>query len=131
MRLRDNLRKALKLAGAARELAIDARRYNWEVASGATFYLQAEYADIRLARQDGQEISAKIELVAGFGWQLATDQDEAGVYIIARRKPLVGSIGRGKFDISLPADVHISLKLEHCLLCLVDLSASLDFPNFP
>ena len=62
-------------------------------------------------------------------WQ--PTQDEAGVYIIARRKPLVGSIGRCKFDISLPADVHISLKLEHCLLCLQDLSATLDFPRFP
>ncbi len=131
MPTRKNLRQALKLAGAARELAIETRRYNWDIAGGATFYLEAEHADIRLARQDSQAISAKIELVAGFGWQLATDADEAGVYIIARRKPLVGSIGRCKFDISLPADVQISLKLEHCLLCLQDLSATLNFPRFP
>jgi hypothetical protein len=127
----ENAWKALKLVGAARELAIETRRFSWEAAAGATFYLQAEYAHIRLAAHSRHEILARIELQAGFGWQLATDKDEAGVYIVARRKPLIGSIGRGKFDITVPTDVHLSLKLERCLLCLDDLNTSLDFPHFP
>ena len=130
MRMLDNAWKALKLVGAARELAIETRRFNWEVATRTTFFLQAEYADIRLATHGRHQILAKIELQAGFGWQLVTDKDDAGVYIVARRKPLIGSIGRSKFDIALPDDVHISLKLEHCQLCLDDLNTSLDFAPF-
>ena len=130
MRHLDNLWKALKLAGAARELAIETRRFQWEVTTPSTFFLQAEYADIRLSTHDRLEVLAKVELQAGFGWQLATDQDEAGVYVIARRKPLIGSIGRAKFDITLPQDLHVSLKLEHCQLCLDDLNTTLEFPPF-
>ena len=65
---------------------------------------------------------------AGFGWQLATDQDEAGVYIIARRKALIGSIGRAKFDIKLPEQAHISLNLKNCQVCLAELNRALELP---
>ena len=130
MRHFDNVWKALRLAGAARELAIETRRLQWEVKTPSTFFLQAEYADIRLSTHDRLEVLAKVELQAGFGWQLATDQDEAGVYIIARRKPLIGSIGRARFDITVPQDLHVSLKLEHCQLCLNDLNTTLEFPPF-
>ena len=129
-RMLDSAWKAFKLLGAARELAIETRRFNWDVAPGATFFLQAEHAAITLATHEAPEILARVELGAGFGWQLLTDQDEAGVYIIARRKQLIGGIGRSRFDIVLPKDAHLSLKLEQCRLCLVDLTASLDWPPF-
>ena len=128
MRLLDNAWKALKLVGAARELAIETRRYNWEMTPGSTFFLQAEYADIRLVTHHQSEVLAKVELQAGFGWQLLTEQDEAGVYIIARRKPLIGSIGRSRFDITVPQDIHISFKLDRCKVCLDDLNTSLYLP---
>ena len=128
MRLLDNTLKALKLVGAARELAIETRRFNWNVAPGTTLYLQAEYADIRLVTHDRRELLAKVELQAGFGWQLLADQDEAGVYIIVRRKPLIGSISRCSFDIALPDDLHLSLQLEYCRLCLDELTSSLELP---
>jgi len=129
-RMLDNLWKALRIVGAARELAIETRRFNWKVAAGTTFFLQAEYADIHLAAHERPEVVAKVELQAGFGWQLATDQDEAGVYMIARRKTLIGSIGRAKFDIKLPPQAHISLKLENCQVCLAELNGALDLPPF-
>ena len=117
--------QALEIIGAARDLAIDTRRFSWDAA-----YLQAEQADIRLTTHERGTILAKIELRASFGWQLVTDRDEAGVYIIARRKPLIGSVGRARFDITLPADLHVSLKLEHCQVCLVNVNAELDLPPF-
>ena len=41
--------KALEIIGAARDLAIETRRFSWDAAAGTTFFLQAEYADIQLA----------------------------------------------------------------------------------
>ena len=130
MRILDNIWQALRIVGAARELAIETRRFNWEVAAGTTFFLQAEHADIHLQAHERPEIQAKVELQAGFGWQLATDQDEAGVYMIARRKALIGSVSRAKFEIKLPRQAHISLKLENCQLSLAELSAALDLAPF-
>ena len=130
MRHLGNLRKALGLFGAARNLAIETRRYEWELSTPNTFYLEAENADIRLSSHERNEIQATVELQAGFGWHLATDQDEAGVYMVARRKPLVGAIGRARITVALPADVHLRLKLERCRLSLLDLSALLEFAPF-
>ena len=128
MRHLGSLRRAFHWLNSARDLTLESRTYQWEAAPPMTFFLQTEQAAITLARHDKPQILAKVELQAGFGWQMAAEQDEAGVYLIARRKPLIGGIGRGKFDIALPAGVHITLKLTHCQLRLDKLNATLDFP---
>lgn len=128
MRHLGGLWQAVKLLSSARNLAIETRRFDWRVTPPSTFYLDAEYADIRLVTEEGGLISAKVEVPLGIGWQLATDQDEAGVYIVAKRKPVIGSISRAKFTVALPSALHISLKLAHCQLRLDDFSARLELP---
>ena len=108
MRHLGNFWNAINLISAARDLAVETRRFQWDVSIPNTFYLDAEYADIRLSWHDQLQVVAKLELQAGFGWQWTTDQDAAGVYIVAKRKPLIGSIGRGKFELSLCRTVSIS-----------------------
>lgn len=130
MRHLGNIWKAARLFNAARELAVETQRFQWDVTEPNTFFLQAEQSDIGLVWHDQPQILAKIEMRAGFGWQLTTDQDGAGVYVVAKRKPVIGSIGRGKFHFYLPRGVHISLKLKQCQLCFDDLTASLDLPPF-
>jgi hypothetical protein len=125
----DSLWKAVNIVSSVRDLAVESKTYQWDITPPITFYLHVEYADVTLKRHDIATISAKVELQAGFGWQVATDQDEAGVYIVAKRKPLIGTMGRGNFEITLPQDIHITLKLEHCQLTLDDLNTTLDLPS--
>ena len=128
MRHLSSLWQTLQWLGSARDLTLESRNYQWEAAPPMTFFLQAEQAAITLARHDKPQILAKVELQAGFGWQMAAEQDEAGVYLVAKRKPLIGGIGRGKFDIALPPGIHITLKLTRCQLRFNKLNATLDFP---
>lgn len=127
MRRFDNLRQALHLLNSARDLAVESKTYQWEVRAATTFFLQAEHADVKLARHNKSQALAKVELT-GFGWQMAAEQDEAGVYMVAKRKPLIGSIGRGRFEVTLPGSIHVTLKLEQCQLRFDSLNARLDFP---
>ena len=124
----DRLWQALKLLSSARDLARETRQLEWSVSPPNTFYLQAEHCDISLAWHDRPIIMAKLELDAGIGWQWKSDQDEAGVYLALRRKPVLGSIGKGKCSVKLPPGVHISLELEDCQVCIQGLSATLDLP---
>jgi len=127
----DNVWKAVNIVSSVRGLAVESKTYQWDITPPITFFLQVEYSDVTIKRHTQPSICAKTELQAGFGWQLATDQDNAGVYIVAKRKPLIGTIGRGKFDIVLPHNIHVTLKLEHCQLTLDDLNTTLDLPIQP
>ncbi|MXX82609.1 MAG: hypothetical protein F4Y70_03940 [Chloroflexi bacterium] len=120
--------RALNLLGSARDLAVERRRYEWAVQPPKSLFLAVEQSDIHLKPHDEARIVATIELRGGFSWQIATDQDEAGVYIIARRKAIVGSIGRGKLHILLPPGLRLSLALAHCRLRMDDLNGEIEFP---
>ena len=124
----DSLWKAVNIVSSVRDLAVESKTYQWDITPPITFFLHVEHADVTLKRHTLPMISARVELQAGFGWQVATDQDHAGVYIVAKRKPVIGTMGRGKFYITLPHDIHVTLKLEHCQLTLDDLNTTLDLP---
>lgn len=126
----DSLWKAVNIVSSVRDLAVESKTYQWDITPPITFYLHVEYADVTLKRHNAPTISAKLELQAGFGWQVATDQDDAGVYIVAKRKPVIGTMGRGNFHITLPHNIHVTLKLEHCQLTLDDLNTTLDLPPY-
>ena len=126
-----NLWGALDWLRSARDLTIESKTYQWEATPPATFFLDVEASDVRLKRHAPLRVIAKVELQAGFGWQMAAEQDAAGIYLIARRKPLIGAVGRGRFDITLPPSLHVTLKLRACRLQLIDLNTTLDFPPQP
>ena len=125
-----NVWKTINVVSSVRDLAVDAKTYQWDVSPPVTFFMDAEQSDMVFKHHDLPIIQVVSELQAGFGWQIATEQDSAGVYIVAKRKPIIGTIGRGKFIIMLPHNTHISLKLKQCRLTLDDLSTHLEFsPN--
>ena len=126
----NRLWQALRLLNAAQELASESRQLEWSVTPPNTFFLQAEHCHITLSWHEQRRILARLDLQAGFGWQWTSDQDEAGVYLIARRKHLIGGLGTGKIAISLPHGIHISLKLQGCQLCCHGLNGSLELPPF-
>lgn len=130
MRRLGRIWNALRLLNSARELAVETRRCVWNVSPPVTLFLQAEHCDVVLSWRDQARIRATLELQAGFGWQWTSDQDDAGVYMVVRRKPLIGGLGRGRVAFTLPPGIHISLELEDCQLICRDLRASLELPPF-
>lgn len=124
----ENLWKAVNLVGSVRDIAVESKTYQWDITPPITFFLQVDHADVTLKRHDTPMIQAEVELQTGFGWQIMTDQDEVGVYIVGKRKPVIGTIGRAKFAITVPHNIHVTLKLQHCQLTLDDFNRTLDLP---
>lgn len=129
MRNMRHLRKAFDLVESVRDLAYESTTYQWEVDPPATFYFDAEFADVRLTRSDSRQIFATVKLRAAFGWKLVTEQDDAGVYFVARRRAVIGNVGHARFFITLPTDVHVSLRLQHCNVSIEDFSGELELPS--
>jgi hypothetical protein len=111
-----------------RDLAPQTKNYPFAVIGATTFYLQTENAEIHITRWSKPMIEATVILQGAFGWKIATDQDEAGVYIAAKRKMAVGGFSSATFEILLPHDAHIILNLETCTVTLNDVSDTLHFP---
>jgi len=120
-----------KIANAASDVAEMARSsevYRFNVADRLTFYVHTSHAEVRIRRWDEPRIEVMAQLQAPFGWQVKTDQDEAGVYFVARRKPVVGNLSGAVFSIVVPAAADLLLKLDQCRLVLDDVTATIALP---
>lgn len=124
----DNLWKLVSAASTVRDLALEARELAFVVQGPTTFYLHAEQADISIRRHNEPQLRARARLQAAFGWRLLSDQDEAGIYIVARRRAVVGGLSRAAFEITTPLDTYLMLRLENCTLRMEDLHGLLEIP---
>ena len=120
--------KAVNAASTVSELARQSQTYHFPVAGPVTLYLRAEQAEVRLTRWTKTEIEVMAQLQAAFGWRLATDQDEAGVYIVARRRALLGGLSRVVFSIFAPHDTYFLLKLDESRVLLDQVNGALHIP---
>jgi len=108
----DTLWKMVNAASTVRNLAQETRNLEFFVPTPGTFYLHAEDATVRVARWNQPKISIRMDLQAGFGWRVKTDQDEAGVYVVAKHRVVVGNLGRSNFEIMVPLQTYLVLRLE-------------------
>jgi hypothetical protein len=116
------------VASTVTELARQASTYHFGVFGPVTFYLQTEHADVSITRWTQPKIEVQARLEAAFGWRVAADQDEAGVYVVARRRPLVGAVSRAAFSVFVPLDTYLILKLMACRAALESLDGTLHLP---
>jgi len=114
------VKQSLRFLAAARNLALERRRMIWNIEAPGTFFLAAEHASITVQWHDRAQAQARMELQASFAWQIVSEQDASGLYIVARRRSLLGGRGRAKLDFTLPRGLHLSLDLQHCELRLQD-----------
>jgi hypothetical protein len=126
----ETLRRLLDVAASVRDMAIETKTHEFRVTAPITFYLDTEYAGVRFTRHAEPVIRVVTELQAGFGWRLQSEQDEAGVYFVARRRLLVGNLARALFDVTLPAETYIVLKLKQGSVTLDNIQHTLHIPPF-
>lgn len=124
----NTLWNAVEAISTVTELARQSQTYTFNVEGTITFYLQTENAEVRFLRWEQPKVEVTAQLQAAFGWRIVTDQDAAGVYMVARRKPVVGSVSSARFTIVVPLDAYLLLKLADCRLVLEHLDGTLDIP---
>ncbi len=120
----------LDAASTVRDIAQHKKTYHFAVTGPLTFYLQSESADVEIVRWSRPMIEVEANLQGAFGWRIATEQDEAGVYIAARRRVVVGSLSSVRFTVRLPHDTYLILKLTPGSVRLVNVDETLHItPN--
>ncbi len=105
-----------------------AQRQVFEVKPPVTVYVHASSSRVTVRRRPGNHVQLDANLRAAFGWQLVAEQDDAGVYIVAKRKPVVGALSSADFMLTIPPDARLLVQLNPGALILEDLDGMLDVP---
>ena len=107
-------------ASTVKDIAQQTKTYHFAVHSPITVYLRAEHAEVRVRRWARPQVEVTARLQASFGWRVATDQDEAGVYVVAQRRAVMGSLSSATFEVLVPHDAYLVLKLTNGRLLVED-----------
>ncbi|MFN7210088.1 MAG: hypothetical protein ACK4P1_06815 [Aggregatilineales bacterium] len=93
-----------------------------------TVYVRGSQVAVHVQRGAPQSVVLEADLHASFGWEFLTDQDEQGVYIVARRKPVLGALSWASLSLTLPIYAHLALHLTPGSLHLTHLEGTLTLP---
>ncbi|GAB4525039.1 MAG: hypothetical protein OHK0046_40390 [Anaerolineae bacterium] len=115
-------------ASTVRDMAQHTRVYTFAAAKDSTFYVQAENTVLEIRRWHKPMIEVKVTLQAPFGWRVVTDFDDAGVYLVAKRRAVVGGLSSAKMAVYLPHDTYLILKLMEGTLMLDNINGTLEIP---
>lgn len=124
----NTLWRAVNVAAELREISRARHTYVFNTPDPITFFLRADRADVRVVRWDMPRVELRVRLEGAFGWRVATDQDEAGVYVVAHRRRLVGEFSSALFDVAVPQATHLVLKLDDGRVTLEHVHGSLQVP---
>lgn len=124
----NTLWQAVNVASSVTELARQSQTFHFNVSGAVTFYLQAESAEVRITRWNEAKIEVMAQVQAAFGWRMETDQDDAGVYVVARRRPVVGTLSSAVFSVLVPQSAYLILKLTDGRVTLNRIDGTLNVP---
>lgn len=100
-----------------------------------TVYVHAEFAEVRVLRHDLPQVDVTIMLQAPFAWRLAAEQDDAGVYVVVRRRPLmksaVGGFAGALLEVLAPAQAHLIIRVDDGRLIVENAHGTYDLPGDP
>ena len=132
--LRSALRRGVEEAvNATAESAVTAttRAFNqvFVVTLPVTVYVKASYCEVTVLHQSGTQVEVAANLRAAFGWDLLSTQDEFGVYIIAKRKLVVGAFSTGHFTLTVPPEANLVCDLTPGAIRFANIHGKLTIPG--
>jgi hypothetical protein len=104
--------------------------YVFRVQEPTTVYIRAEQTEVRVMRWNVPQVEITLQLQAAFGWRTAAEQDDAGVYVVAKRRPLLGAVSSAVIRVIAPHDAYLLLKLENGRVLLDEVWGTLRLPPF-
>jgi hypothetical protein len=76
-----------------------------------TVYVRASHCRVFVRCERSSKVVLEANLYRAFGVELAAEQDAAGVYIVARRKPVIGTISRTDLTLTVPPESYLAFHL--------------------
>jgi hypothetical protein len=93
-----------------------------------TVFVRAGHCQVTVHYHDLDQVELHASLYASFGMRLVVEQDEAGVYVVVRRRRLLGIFSRSEFTVTVPYYCHLAFNLTPGTVRLQHLNGTLEIP---
>lgn len=102
------------LGAAAEAVPVTSQRSHtqvFNVSLPVTIYVRASHCRVMLHCAPVPKVILEANLYRAFGVELTAEQDHVGVYIVVRRKPVVGAVSRTDLILTVPPESYLALHL--------------------
>lgn len=97
----------------------------YEVSGPSTVYVRASHCRVTVQRVLEPRVQIDCELRQAFGWEWVTERDDAGIYVVLKRKPVVGALSSAVLTLLVPADAYLVFHLTPGSVQLADFEGRL------
>lgn len=95
-----------------------------------TLFVRGSQCKVIVGYHDLDHVEIYASLYAAFGMRLVIEQDEAGVYVVVRRRRLLGMLSRSEVTIRVPNYCRLAFNLTPGDVQLQQLHGTLEIPPF-
>lgn len=97
----------------------------YEVHGPTTVYVRASFSRVTVVRILEPRVQIECELRQAFGWEWAVERDDAGIYVVLKRRPVVGKLSTADLHLLVPADAYLVFHLTPGSVHLADFEGRL------
>lgn len=93
-----------------------------------TVFVRASKCHVTVYYHELDQVELHASLYAAFGMRLIIERDEAGIYVVARRRRVVGAFSRSEFTVVVPRYCHLAFNLTPGHVRFIRLNGVLQVP---
>jgi hypothetical protein len=101
----------------------------FEVILPITVFVRASQCNVIVRHAVGNIVELSANLRASFGWEFVAEQDDAGIYVVAKRKPIVGNLSSASFTLIVPPEANLVFHLTPGSVKLVNINGKITIPS--
>ncbi len=103
-------------------------RQIFNVAAPTTVYVRGSHCHVTVQHHLDPKVILDVNLHRAFGVELVAEQDNAGIYIVAKRKAVVGKVTRADLTLTIPPDSHLAFHLTPGQVTFVQIDGMIELP---
>ena len=104
-------------------------RQIFNVTAPTTVYVRGSHCHVTVQRHTDPKVVLDVNLHRAFGVELVAEQDDDGIYIVAKRKAVVGKVTRADLSLTIPPDCHLALHLTPGQITFAHVDGMMELPT--
>lgn len=100
----------------------------FSVQNPITVFIRATRCQVAIQYHQLEQVEIHAKLYNAFGLKFVTEQDEAGVYIIVKRRRLLGLVSQTEFLLKVPSYANLAFNLQKGALKVERINGIIELP---